>query len=236
MRKAIACLPLIFVTSMAAANGPFSVSGYANQEKYRQANAGLGQPAVGEKRVVFMGDSITEFWPVHNPDFFARHGYIGRGISGQVSHQMLLRFRDDVIALKPKVVVILAGTNDLAQNSGPVSLDATAGNIYSMAELAQLHGARVILCSVLPAIAFPWRQGIEPAQNILALNRKLKQYAAEHQLAYVDFYSALVDGHGGLKVPDYTSAKDLVHPNKAGYQVMEALITPAIQQALQASD
>ena len=232
MRKAIACLPLIFVTSMAAANGPFSVSGYANHAKYQQANAQLGQPAVGEKRVVFMGDSITELWPVKHPEFFASHGYIGRGIGGQVSHQMLLRFRDDVIALNPKVVVILAGTNDLAQNSGPVSLDSTAGNIYSMAELAQLHGARVILCSVLPASSFPWRQGIQPVQDIQALNQKIKNYAAEHQLAYVDYYSALVDGEGGLKVPDYTTAEDKVHPNKAGYLVMEALIRPAIVQAL----
>lgn len=178
--------------------------------------------------VVFVGDSITEFWPEKSPKFFDENQFIGRGISGQVTHQILLRFRDDVINLKPEIVVILAGTNDLAQNSGEVSLQIVANNIFTMAEVASYHGASVILCSLLPASDYPWRSGLDPISKIAELNKMISDYAFKHEHQYVDYYSAMVDEKGGLRVPDFTSAEDLVHPNKAGYVIMEELIKVAI--------
>lgn len=178
--------------------------------------------------VVFVGDSITEFWPEKSPKFFDENQFIGRGISGQVTHQILLRFRDDVINLKPEIVVILAGTNDLAQNSGEVSLQIVANNIFTMAEIASYHGASVILCSLLPASDYPWRSGLDPISKIAELNKIIANYAFKHKHQYVDYYSAMVDEKGGLRVPDFTSEEDLVHPNKAGYAIMEELIKVAI--------
>ncbi|MDP5206765.1 GDSL-type esterase/lipase family protein [Alishewanella sp. SMS8] len=211
-----------------------NITTYVNYEKYQQANqqfiANYPQGAL----VVFMGDSITEFWPYQRPTFFAQNNFIGRGIGGQVSHQMLLRFREDVLNLKPQVVVILAGTNDIAQNSGAIDLPRVADNIFSMAELARAHGVSVILCSVLPASDFPWRSGLQPVHRIVELNQLIKQYAVQHQIPYVDYYAAMNDGKGGLRVPDFTNAKDLVHPNAAGYALMESLIAPVIASVLQA--
>ncbi|WP_445428913.1 GDSL-type esterase/lipase family protein [Alishewanella sp. HL-SH05] len=185
-----------------------NITTYVNYEKYQQANqqfiANYPQGAL----VVFMGDSITEFWPYQRPTFFAQNNFIGRGIGGQVSHQMLLRFREDVLNLKPQVVVILAGTNDIAQNSGAIVLPRVADNIFSMAELARAHGVSVILCSVLPASDFPWRSGLQPVHRIVELNQLIKQYAVQHQIPYVDYYAAMNDGKGGLRVPDFTNAKD----------------------------
>ena len=232
MNKLIAIFTILFMACLAQAQNKFDINQYANFEKYREANMKLGLPAKDENRVVFMGNSITEAWENKRPEFFENNGYIGRGISGQVTHQMLLRFKSDVIDLKPKVVVILAGTNDIAQNSGFVTLESTAENIFSMAELADYHGIKVILCSVLPAIDFPWHQGLEPAQKIIELNTLIKKYADKKHFQYVDYYSSMVDDKGGLKVPDYTSEKDLVHPNKEGYKIMEELVTPAINKAL----
>ncbi|MDP5036411.1 MAG: GDSL-type esterase/lipase family protein [Alishewanella sp.] len=211
-----------------------NITTYVNYEKYQQANqqfiANYPQGAL----VVFMGDSITEFWPYQRPTFFAQNNFIGRGIGGQVSHQMLLRFREDVLNLKPQVVVILAGTNDIAQNSGAIVLPRVADNIFSMAELARAHGVSVILCSVLPASDFPWRSGLQPVHRIVELNQLIKQYAVQHQIPYVDYYAAMNDGKGGLRVPDFTNAKDLVHPNAAGYALMESLIAPVIASVLEA--
>ncbi|WP_445426607.1 GDSL-type esterase/lipase family protein [Alishewanella sp. HL-SH06] len=211
-----------------------NITTYVNYEKYQQANqqfiANYPQGAL----VVFMGDSITEFWPYQRPTFFAQNNFIGRGIGGQVSHQMLLRFREDVLNLKPQVVVILAGTNDIAQNSGAIDLPRVADNIFSMAELARAHGVSVILCSVLPASDFPWRSGLQPVHRIVELNQLIKQYAVQHQIPYVDYYAAMNDGKGGLRVPDFTNAKDLVHPNAAGYALMESLIAPVIASVLEA--
>lgn len=211
-----------------------NITTYVNYEKYHQANqqfiANYPQGAL----VVFMGDSITEFWPYQRPTFFAQNNFIGRGIGGQVSHQMLLRFREDVLNLKPQVVVILAGTNDIAQNSGAIDVPRIANNIFSMAELARAKETSVILCSVLPASDFPWRSGLQPAHRIVELNQLIKQYAVQQRLPYVDYYAAMNDGKGGLRVPDFTSAEDLVHPNAAGYVVMESLIAPVIASVLQA--
>jgi lysophospholipase L1-like esterase len=232
MNKAIVILTLIFLSCMANAQSKIDIDQYANFEKYREANMKLGLPSNAETRVVFMGNSITEAWKNKSPDFFKKNGYIDRGISGQVTHQMLLRFKADVIDLKPKVVVILAGTNDIAQNSGFVTIEAIAENIFSMAELADYHGIKVILCSVLPAIDYPWHPGLEPAPKIIELNEMLRKYAVEKKFLYVDYYSNMVDDKGGLKVPDYTSQDDLVHPNMNGYKLMEKLVEAAIDKAL----
>lgn len=204
---------------------------YINFDKYASSNESLTESG-NPTDVVFMGNSITEGWSYHSPSFMKENGYVNRGISGQTSDQMLLRFRRDVLDHKPKVVVILAGTNDVAQNSGPVPLWHTMNNIKSMAELAQANGAKVLLCSVLPAKAFPWRPGIEPIPLIAELNQMIRDFAQEKNLTYVDYFSALEDGQGGLKVPDYTSAEDLVHPNAEGYKVMESVVQPLIESAL----
>ncbi len=202
-------------------------------DRYRSANEQIAPPKAGEDRVVFMGNSITEAWPNINLDYFERNGYIGRGISGQTSPQMLLRFKTDVISLQPKVVVILAGTNDIAQNTGYTPNEIIVENIAAMAELAQFHGIEVILCSVLLAIGFPWRPEIKPAEEVVKLNTLIQAYADSNELIYVDYYTALVDRSGGLKVPEFTAADDLVHPNKAGYAVMEGLVEEAIQVSLE---
>jgi lysophospholipase L1-like esterase len=232
MNVAFVILTLVFLSCIANAQGKMDINQYANFEMYREANLKLGLPASNETRVVFMGNSITEGWIYQSPEFFEKNGYIDRGISGQVTHQMLLRFKADVLDLKPRVVVILAGINDIAQNSGFVTIEAIAANIFSMAELADYHGIKVLLCSVLPAIDFPWHPGLEPAPKVIALNKLLNNYAAEKQFHYVDYYPNMVDAQGGLKVPDYTSQDDLVHPNLNGYKVMEKLVKPAIDKAL----
>ncbi len=208
---------------------------HTNFEKYKADNQKVGLPEMGTPRVVFMGNSITEAWPILSPDFFENSAYVGRGISGQTTPQMLLRFRKDVIALQPKVVVILAGINDIAGNTGVTPIELIAENILSMTELARYNGIEVILCSVLPALDFPWSSGLEPADKVIKLNGILQDYARENDLIYVDYHTGMKDENDGLKVPEYTTADDLVHPNAKGYKVMEKLVTPAIEQALRAN-
>ena len=204
---------------------------WANLRRYRQENAQLPPPAEGENRVVFMGDSITDAWGRRYHGFFSGKPYVNRGISGQTTPQMLIRFRPDVIALKPKVVVILAGTNDLAGNTGPMTPEEILGNLISMAELAKANGIRVVLASVLPAIDYPWRpEHPNPSEKIIALNAMIKDYATRNGLVYLDYFSALADERNGLK-QEY--AQDAVHPNQAGYDVMGPLAEKAIEQALQ---
>lgn len=230
--KALATFLLCSISISMTAQNDFSIHEYANFARYAEANAALDEPKSEEKRVVFMGNSITEAWVNYSPAFFSDNNYIGRGISGQVTHQMLLRFRADVLNLKPAAVVILAGTNDIAQNAGPVSLDEIAGNIKSMADLALENNIKVILCSVLPAKDYPWKPGMDPLNKIPKLNELIKAYAKANNLAYIDFFEAMQDGKGGMKVPEHTSANDLVHPNKAGYVVMEQLIKSKIDSIL----
>ncbi|WP_435801482.1 GDSL-type esterase/lipase family protein [Polaribacter sp.] len=153
-------------------------------------------------------------------------------MGGQTTPQMLLRFRPDVLDLKPKVVVILAGTNDIAGNTGWTSLETIIGNIISMAELANSNGIKVVISAILPAIDYLWKPGLEPSLKIISINKALKLYAKENNFIYVDYFSSMVDDKGGLKVPEYTAANDLVHPNKAGYAVMEKLVEQAIKKAL----
>jgi lysophospholipase L1-like esterase len=200
--------------------------------RYKEADLKLAPPAAGENRLVFMGDSITEGWHFEGPDgAFPGKPYINRGISGQTTPQMLVRFRQDVIALQPKVVVILAGINDIAGNTGPMTLEQTEDNLASMAELAAAHHIRVVLCSLLPAFDFPWRPGMTPASKVLALNAWIKAYAAENGHVYVDYHTAMKDERGGL--PASLSA-DGVHPLPAGYAVMKPLVEAGIEQALKA--
>ena len=202
---------------------------WANLARYRDANATLGAPAPGETRVVFMGNSITDAWAKSFPAMFPGKPYVGRGISGQTTPQMLVRFRQDVIALQPKVIVILAGINDIAGNSGPSTQAMIADNLMSMTEIAKANGIRVVLSSVLPAYDFPWRRGIGPAPKVVALNAWMKCYAAQAGVVYLDYYAKMVDARGGLS-PEMAS--DGVHPTEAGYRIMAPLAEAAIQEAL----
>ncbi|WP_016989736.1 SGNH/GDSL hydrolase family protein [Flavobacterium sp. ACAM 123] len=197
--------------------------------KYRKENAAIEAPLTGENRIVFMGDSVTEFWSNIHPEFFQGKPYINRGISGQTSPQMLLRFRADVIALKPSAVVILCGGNDIAGNTGTATLEMIQNNIFSMVELAQTHHIKVILCSVLPANYFYWSPKEKPADTILALNKSIESYAGVNNIPYINYYSAMTDGQKGLP---FSYSNDGVHPNKAGYQLMEPLVEKAISLIL----
>lgn len=193
---------------------------WPNLVYYREANAKVKPTSPGENRVVFMGNSITIGWILESPEFFEGKPYINRGISGQTTPQMLVRFRQDVINLEPKAVVLLCGVNDIAQNTGPSTLEMIEGNIASMAELAKANGIKVILCSVLPAYDFPWRPGLEPAEKVVALNKWIKAYAAENGFVYLDYFSSMADEKDAMKAE---FSEDGVHPNKAGYKVMEGL-------------
>jgi lysophospholipase L1-like esterase len=198
-------------------------------QHYRAANAALPQPAVGEDRVVFYGASITEDWGTHGSSFFPGKQYVNRGISGQTSAQMVVRFRQDVIDLHPKAVVILEGTNDIAGNTGPMTPEMTEENWESMAELAKANGIQPIFASITPSTDFPWRRGLHPEEKIRALNAWLKEYCAAHSLVYLDYYSALVNAEGGMKA-EFTV--DGVHATVKGYEVMAPLAQAAIDKAL----
>ena len=208
--------------------------------RYREANAKVAAPGKAEQRVVFMGDSITDLWVLPRfGGFFPGKPYMGRGISGQTTPQMLLRFRADVIALQPRLVVILAGTNDIAGNTGPITLEETEGNLASMAELARAHGIRVVLASVMPVSNYGHdRDGNpldmrtkRPPEKILELNAWITKYAAVNDHVYLDYFSAMVDDQGLLKK---ALSEDGLHPNAAGYAVMAPLAEKAIEAALAA--
>jgi lysophospholipase L1-like esterase len=202
---------------------------WANLNQFKNENSQLALPSSDENRVVFIGNSITEGWSNFCPEFFKDNPYINRGIGGQTTPQMLIRFRSDVINLKPKVVVILAGTNDIAGNTGPSTLEMITDNIFSMAELAKVNGIKVILSSVVPAFDYPWSPGLNPNEKIPALNKMIKAYADKNGILYLDYFASMVDEKNGL-IADYTS--DGVHPNKAGYKVMGPLAKDAIAKAL----
>jgi lysophospholipase L1-like esterase len=204
-----------------------SAANFANFDRYSAANAAL--PAKQKGRVVFFGDSITDNWQ-RNPDgFFRGKPYVDRGISGQTTPQMLLRFRQDVVALHPEAVVILAGTNDIAGNTGPTSLLEIANNLQSMAEIASSNGIHVILASVLPVADYPWHKGQNPAPKIKILNDWQRELCGKLKLTYLDYYSAMSTAEGGMK-PELS--KDGVHPNPAGYAIMTPLAEKAISLAL----
>ncbi|RDI52483.1 SGNH/GDSL hydrolase family protein [Flavobacterium glaciei] len=209
--------------------GKVQAQDWPNLNKYQKQNVQLKPLQSGENRIVFMGDSITEFWSVINPEYFAGKPYVNRGISGQTTPQMLVRFRADVIALKPAVVVILAGINDIAGNTGPATLDMIANNIFSMAELAKANHIKVILCSVLPAYDFSWKPNQNPADKVVALNEMIQNYAEANEILYLDYFSAMADERKGLPA---LYSNDEVHPNKTGYQVMAPLAEKAIIEVL----
>jgi lysophospholipase L1-like esterase len=238
MPPALPSCPELAAALQAVARNDSRLSDWPNLARYREANRSLATPGAGEARVVFMGDSITDAWPQPRfGAFFPGKPYIGRGISGQTTPQMLLRFRPDVIALKPKAVVILAGTNDIAGNTGPMTDEQIAGNLASMAELAKANGIRVVFSSILPVSEYHVRPGDtappqttrRPMARITALNAWMKEYAAANGHVYLDYVTAMSDAKGLLRAE---LSEDDLHPNAAGYAIMAPLAETAIQAAL----
>jgi len=221
-------LKWFFISALLLAGLNLEAQDWQNLGRFRTENAELGMPAKGEERVVFMGNSITQGWIKARPEFFTNRPYINRGISGQTTPQMLLRFRQDVIALQPKIVVILAGTNDVAGNTGFSTLEMIENNLASMAELAASNGIRVVLSSILPVFDYPWKPGIQPATKIIALNVWIKQYCEINRFIYLDYFSSMADDRKGMKAE---LSNDGVHANIEGYKVMEPLVEIAIKQA-----
>lgn len=220
LKKIVFLLLIAYASLTMAQNNPND--DWANLKKYELENKTV-KPM--KNSVVLMGDSITEFWKTNNPTFFTSHPLIDRGISGQTTSQMVLRFRQDVINLKPSTVVILAGINDIAENTGPITLEKVFKNITVMAELAKANQIKVVLCSVLPANHFYWNPKIQPADKVIALNKMIKEYAKRNKITYVDYYSAMVDDKKGL-LKKY--GEDGVHPNIEGYKKMESILLKAL--------
>jgi len=206
-----------------------SAQDWANLNRFEKENTELAAPLENENRIVFMGNSITEAWKTYDSLFFKENPYINRGISGQTTPQMLLRFKADVIDLKPKAVILLAGTNDLAENTGPTSFEAIMNNIISMVQLAKANNIKVVLSSVLPAYDYPWKKGLHPNKKIPELNKRIKKYADENAIIYLDYFSAMADNKNGL-IDEFTY--DGVHPNNNGYQIMKPLVQDALEKIL----
>ena len=218
MKKTLVLLLGILIPMMASAQND-----WPNYDRYAEANS---QVTVAPKAVL-MGDSITDGWPFADPEFFSDNNFIGRGISGQVTNQMLLRFRQDVIDLHPKYVVILAGTNDIAENSGKIDMDKTFANIVSMCDLAKANGIKPIICSVIPAASFYWRPSVtDAAEKIAQFNTMLEEYAKANKIKYVDYHSAMKDESGGLP---RNLANDGVHPTREGYDIMKSLLLKVLK-------
>ena len=202
---------------------------WAQLDYYKKLNSEIDLPFRNENRIVFMGNSITEGWGQLYPEYFSKKSFINRGISGQTTPQMLIRFRPDVIDLKPVIVIILAGINDIAGNTGPSTVKMICDTIISMAELAKINGIKVILSSVLPAGGYPWDSGIDPSKKIIAVNKIINDYSKNNNMLYLDYYSSMVYDNDSLN-PDYTY--DGVHPNKSGYKIMSKLADSVIAKAL----
>lgn len=196
---------------------------------YAEENKTVPPPAVSENRIVFLGSSIFEKWKDLDPDFFKNNPYLNRGISGQIAPQLLIRFRQDVINLQPKAVIILAGSNDIAGNAGHVTYQRIMDNIKSMAELARLHKIKVILCEYVPIYDYPWRKGLHPANKIIAINKMIREYATANNFTVLDYFTPLKDARNGQRAE---LTIDGVHPNLAGYKIMEKVTMQAIQKAL----
>lgn len=203
---------------------------WAALSKYKKENLEIGLPKKGEKRVIFLGSSIFEFWKQKDPEYFNKNAYVDRGISGQISPQLLIRFRQDVIDLKPKAVIILAGSNDLAGNKGHVSNKTILDNIKTMTELAKKHRIKVILCKYLPVYEYPWNKNLKNvADQIISLNEEIVAYAKREKLNILDYFTPLADEKNGQKA-EYTT--DGVHPNLAGYKVMEIVTDEAVKKTI----
>ena len=203
---------------------------WANFKEFEAANLALAELEKGEERIVFMGNSITIGWLNTHPEFFEGKPYINRGISGQTTPQMLVRFRADVTNIGATAVVILAGTNDIAGNTGPTTLEQIADNIKSMTEIARANGVKVILCSVLPAYDYPWRPELKPNIKIPQLNTLIKKYAEENEVFYLDYFSALNNGRNGI---DKKYSYDGVHLTLEGYEILEPLLEKALKKVLE---
>lgn len=220
---------VMYIASLLLGTSLGNAQDWPGLQHFSEQNKTLEPPSLDENRVVFMGNSITIGWLRTRPEFFEGKPYINRGISGQTTPQMLLRFRQDVLQLKPKVVVILAGTNDIAGNTGPSTLEMIVNNIKSMAQLANANGIKVIISSVLPAYDYPWKPGLKPNEKIPALNQLLKQYAEESGFLYLDYFSVMADARNGLPK---AYAGDGVHPTAKGYSIMEPMVEEAISKVL----
>lgn len=229
MRHAFLLSPVLALLAVNLITSDADAQDWAQLQKFAAANASLPKPMAGEDRVVFIGNSIFESWAPHFSRMFPGRPYVARGISGQTTPQILVRFRQDVIALSPKVVVILAGTNDIAGNTGPSTLEMIEDNLASMVDLATANGIRVVLASVLPADRYPWKPAVQPAQTIVALNAWMKDYARVKGLVYLDYHGAMANDSMGLKS---SLSADGVHPNEAGYLLMAPLTENAIREAL----
>lgn len=221
--KKLFALILIF-TSLKTFSQKKQPMDWPNLNRYAIENQNLSNVS-NQDRIVLMGDSITEFWKTTDNTFFQNTTLINRGISGQTTSQMLLRFRQDAINLKPEIIVILAGINDIAENTGPISLENILGNILSMAELAKTNNIKIVLSSVLPANKFPWRPDLQPAEKVIELNAMIEKYCQENKIPYIDYYSKMVDNQKGL---DAKFTNDGVHPTLAGYKIMEPLLKEAL--------
>jgi lysophospholipase L1-like esterase len=229
MKKGLIMCATILAMGLAGVATAQGNHDWANYGRYAEANTELKAGGVTPD-VVFMGNSITDGWASQHPAFFADNNYTGRGISGQVTAQMLARFRADVIDLGPRAVTILAGTNDIAHNQGFVSIENIAGNIISMAQLATANGITPVICSVLPAAEYPWRREItEVPAKVKALNALLREWAEEHGVVYVDYFSAMADERDGLPA---SLASDGIHPTSHGYDMMEGIIKPVLDKIL----
>lgn len=232
MRRSLVALMMLFGLRLGASAQGRSVD-FANLARYREANTKLPPPAPGVNRVVFMGDSLTENWTQPANNFFPGKPYVGRGISGQTSSQILLRFEQDVVRLLPAVVVLLAGTNDVAENNGPAADIDIEDNLRAMVAIARYARIRVVLSSILPASKIPWRPVLtDVAPRIARLNAWIRSFAAEQHLIYLDYYTAMALPGGAMK-PEL-AVDGFVHPNAAGYAVMAPLAERAIAEALHA--
>lgn len=218
--KFLAFLGLIFFGGAAA-----TAQDWPNLNRYQLENSQLKSPREGEQRVVFFGNSITEGWSSLSPAYFNGKPYINRGISGQTTSQMLLRFKSDVIDLRPAAVVILAGTNDIAGNTGAITVEQIAANLECMIQLARYNNIGVVVCSVLPVFDYPWKPGLQPATKIPMLNSILQKICNKHEAVYLDLFTPMANPENGMK-RDYS--EDGVHPNPKGYSIMEPLVENAL--------
>ena len=225
---------LFFIAAMAITVSVSAQQDWANFKRYQEANQEVKTWPQAQRKVVFMGNSITDNWASRHPEFFKENGYIGRGISGQTTYQMVLRFYEDVIALHPKAVVINGGTNDIAQNNHPYIEDRTFQNIVTMAQMAKLNGVKVILTSITPCERYSWSDVTNVIEKIKHLNARVKEYAKKNKFQYVDYFTAMADERGAMRpgISDKRSdgTDEGCHPNLTGYGIMEPLVQAAIKK------
>lgn len=209
---------------------------WANFKRYAESNKEVKTWPQAQRKVVFMGNSITDNWASRHPEFFKENGYVGRGIGGQTTYQMVLRFYEDVIALHPKAVVINGGTNDIAQNNHPYVEDRTFQNIVTMAQMAKLNGIKVILTSITPCERYSWSDVTDVIAKIKSLNARVQAYARKNKFQYVDYFSAMADERGAMRpgISDKRSdgTDEGCHPNLVGYGIMEPLVKAAIKKVV----